>query len=225
MIERLVKNKMPRTQIQNEEIREERKKQIIHSGLELFANNGFHNTSISQIAKQAKISKGLMYNYFSGKGDLLKTIFCDIMENVMDKLNPNHDNEIDDNEVEDFVDNMFNIVIESPRDWKLYFQLMMQHEVMEFLMSENLMDKFAHNQKILFDYFADREFDDPIVDILHFSSVYKGFALQYVFAPELFNNDDIERFKNRIKQIFVKPKREKPNPNIQLDESIGYLLM
>lgn len=224
MTERLVK-KMPKTKSQNQKIREERKSQIIYSALELFANNGYHNSSISQIAKQAKISKGLMYNYFSGKEDLLKTIFCDIMENVMDKLNPNRDNEIDGSEAEVFVDKMFNIVIENPKDWKLYFQLMMQQEVMEFLMSENLMDIFAHNQKILFDYFANREFEDPVVDILHFSSVYKGFALQYVFAPELFNNDDIKRFKNRVKKIFVKPKRDKPNPNIQLNETIEYLLM
>ena len=216
---------MPRTEKQNEEIRVERKKQIIQSALELFANNGYHNTSISQIAKQAKISKGLMYNYFSGKENLLQTLFYDIIENVMEKLNPNHDNEIDDREAEDFIDNMFNLIIESPKDWKLYFQLMLQQEVMEFLMSGNLTKKFVHNQKILFDYFANREFEDPIVDILHFSSVYKGFAMQYVFAPELFNNDDVERFKTRIRKIFLKPKREKPNPNIQLDESIGYLLM
>ena len=42
--------------------------------LKLFAEKGYHATSISQIAVKAKVSKGLMYNYFSSKEDLLDEI-------------------------------------------------------------------------------------------------------------------------------------------------------
>ncbi len=58
-----------------EEIRYERKKQIMNSALHLFATKGFHQTSISSIAKHAQISKGLMYNYFESKDALL----CEII--------------------------------------------------------------------------------------------------------------------------------------------------
>ena len=54
---------MPKTKEQFEEIRNKSKAAIIEAALELFANNGFHNTSITQIAKKAGVSKGLMYNY------------------------------------------------------------------------------------------------------------------------------------------------------------------
>lgn len=47
---------------------------IKQAALELFAEKGYQNTSISDIAKSAGISKGLMYNYFESKEGLLRAI-------------------------------------------------------------------------------------------------------------------------------------------------------
>jgi AcrR family transcriptional regulator len=66
---------MPRTKAQNEEIRNKTRKLIIDSSLKLFANKGFHGTSISDIAKAAGISKGLAYNYFESKQKIVEAIF------------------------------------------------------------------------------------------------------------------------------------------------------
>ncbi|HET6559885.1 MAG TPA: TetR/AcrR family transcriptional regulator, partial [Prolixibacteraceae bacterium] len=65
---------MPRTTVQFEAIREEKRKLILETALELFAENGYHGTSISHITKKAGISKGLLYNYFVSKEDVLKNI-------------------------------------------------------------------------------------------------------------------------------------------------------
>ncbi len=64
----------PRKEEENKKIRQETKKKILFSALELFATNGYHPTSISSIAERAGISKGLIYNYFTGKEDLLKAV-------------------------------------------------------------------------------------------------------------------------------------------------------
>ncbi len=64
----------PRKEEDNKKIRKESKEKILVAALELFAMNGYHPTSISRIAERAGISKGLMYNYFSGKEDLLKEV-------------------------------------------------------------------------------------------------------------------------------------------------------
>ena len=64
----------PRTPKQFEEIREEKKTLIMDVALEHFANEGYHNTTINHIAKHAGISKGLMYNYFESKEELLAEI-------------------------------------------------------------------------------------------------------------------------------------------------------
>ncbi|MEA3317134.1 MAG: TetR/AcrR family transcriptional regulator, partial [Bacteroidota bacterium] len=64
----------PKTKEQYNEIRETTKARIKNEALKLFAENGYHSSSISIIAKKANISKGLMYNYFDNKEDLLKQI-------------------------------------------------------------------------------------------------------------------------------------------------------
>lgn len=56
------------------EMRQRSEEKILNTALELFATNGYKNTSISEIAKKAEISKGLMYNYFESKQALLRAI-------------------------------------------------------------------------------------------------------------------------------------------------------
>jgi len=46
----------------------------------LFAIKGYHNTSIGEIAAEAGFSKGALYNYFSGKEELLLGIFENKLE-------------------------------------------------------------------------------------------------------------------------------------------------
>ena len=53
----------PRTTVQNEIIREERKAQILDAALHVFAEEGYHSASVSKVARRAEISKGLMYNF------------------------------------------------------------------------------------------------------------------------------------------------------------------
>ncbi len=51
--------------------KDQRKREIALAALELFAQNGFEATSVSQIAEAAGISKGSIYLYFSSKEDLI----------------------------------------------------------------------------------------------------------------------------------------------------------
>lgn len=46
------------------------KDKILQAALALFAEKGFHTTSVSQIAEAAGVSKGLTYNYFESKEKL-----------------------------------------------------------------------------------------------------------------------------------------------------------
>lgn len=77
---------MPRTKKQFEKIRNEKIELIKNSALKLFAENGYHSTSISKIAKSAKISKGLIYNYFESKESLLHDIMFSGLKDFTDSL-------------------------------------------------------------------------------------------------------------------------------------------
>lgn len=56
---------------QLENIRNERKIQIMKAALKVFAENGLKLTKISSIAKEAGISHGLVYHYFKSKEEVL----------------------------------------------------------------------------------------------------------------------------------------------------------
>lgn len=62
---------MPRTPEEYERIRQLAKENIRMAAMELFISKGYHATSVSDVAKKAGISKGLLYNYYKGKEDLL----------------------------------------------------------------------------------------------------------------------------------------------------------
>ncbi len=58
-----------------------KKKNILDTSAELFASQGFYNTSTLQIAKEAKVTEPLIYYHFKGKED----IFSIIIEEVFQK--------------------------------------------------------------------------------------------------------------------------------------------
>lgn len=61
----------PRTEKQLAAHRKAKRDQIVSEALYLFATRGYFNTSISDIAKEVKMSKGLLYSYFENKEQLL----------------------------------------------------------------------------------------------------------------------------------------------------------
>lgn len=197
----------PRTTKQNKEIREIKRKQILDTALNLFSDSGFHATSISKIAKEAGISKGLMYNYFDSKEALLFAIVDEISTEIMDMMNPDHDDEITTQEMEDFFTLMFDSLNEKREHWKLYYQITMQKDVLEYLTEQSKSEKTVKNNQLIAKYFMER-FENPQVEMLLFSSIFKGFSMQYVFAPEMFNQQMIDDFKAKLISLIVKEKMQ-----------------
>ncbi|GAB3527045.1 TetR/AcrR family transcriptional regulator [Pontibacter brevis] len=58
-----------------QEKREKSKRLLADTALKLFSEKGFAATSIRNIASEAGVSLGLMYNYFTSKEELLQEIF------------------------------------------------------------------------------------------------------------------------------------------------------
>ncbi len=66
---------MPKTKEQNDLIKDERRKQILATALKSFCCIGFDATKIDDIAKQAGISHGLLYHYFTTKEEMFFELF------------------------------------------------------------------------------------------------------------------------------------------------------
>lgn len=54
--------------------RRDRREEILQTSLHLFAEKGFHGTSMRDIARTANITEGLIYHYFASKRDLFRAI-------------------------------------------------------------------------------------------------------------------------------------------------------
>ena len=113
----------PRTAEQFKEIRKEKKEIILNSALEIFAEQGFHGASISKIAQHANISKGLIYNYFESKEDLLKEIIFNGLDEMFVFFDPNHDGKLTKDECIYFINEIFKLISENYKFWKLYFSV------------------------------------------------------------------------------------------------------
>ena len=50
---------------------EERKRQILTAAVKIFAAKGYERATIADIAKEAGMAEGSIYNYFKNKSDLL----------------------------------------------------------------------------------------------------------------------------------------------------------
>ena len=124
---------MPRTEEQYKDIREQKKALIKETAMELFAQKGFSGTSMSLIAKQAGISKGLIYNYFTNKEDLIKTIIIDGFKIIIDVFDTNKDGVLTDEEMVFFLKGTSSILKENTSFWKLYLIVMMQADVMKLI--------------------------------------------------------------------------------------------
>lgn len=216
----------PRTEEQFEAIRNTKKQLILDTALTLFAEHSYHNTSISKIATKAGISKGLIYNYFKSKEDLLQHIFMQIMDNMDLKVNPVEKDEYKHEEAEAFFDSMFSMMCDNPNEWKLYMQLSVQSDVLAFLMKSMSEHQYDHMQASILHFFSVQEYEDPEVAILLFASIVKGFVLQYAFAPEMFPQETVDRFKQKIKDLFIYnlPKK-KTIKDLELDEQKRFFLL
>lgn len=64
------------TQVKNQALVEQRRRQIVDAAVTLFIQNGFHKTTTRQIAQAAGISIGSLYEYIETKEDVLYLV-CD----------------------------------------------------------------------------------------------------------------------------------------------------
>src|SRR5919197_3927757 len=63
-----------------------KRERILRAAIEVFAQSGYFNAKVSEIAKAAGVADGTIYLYFDGKEDLLITIFREHTRNYLQSL-------------------------------------------------------------------------------------------------------------------------------------------
>ncbi len=175
----------PRTQEQFEEIRENRKFQIMEVALELFANQGYYATSISSIAKKAGISKGLMYNYFSSKEELVRGIVYSGFEQMISLFDPERDGVLTKEEIEYFINGSFQMVQDNLQFWKFFMALMLQPSVSN-IVSEIYAEVIPRIMETFKGYLISMGVKDPEMEAWFYGALMDGISLNYVLNPDHF---------------------------------------
>jgi AcrR family transcriptional regulator len=210
----------PRSPQQFQEIREEKMTLIMDVALQHFANEGYHSTTISHIAKHAGISKGLMYNYYESKEALLRAIVHRSVNEIYDYFDTDRNGYLSEEEFEYFI-RKINIVLREKRSfWRLLMQLLMQNDVREqFMKAFPVSDSLIHPgnepgdnrypskmMKMISDYFLRKkekmdEKYDPESEISMFLITLKGFAITSIYS-DYKDDEHNEMAINRIIELF-----------------------
>lgn len=64
----------------------DKRQRILDAALRAFAEQGFYNTKISDVANYANVADGTIYLYFKNKDDLLISLFEDRMDWIIDRV-------------------------------------------------------------------------------------------------------------------------------------------
>ena len=186
----------PRSEEDFKTIRSNRKAAIVDAAMELFAEHGFHGASMNLLAKKAGISKGLVYNYFSNKEELIKEVIQQGTEKMFGSF-VLPAGTFTSKDIESLIDQNFDLLDESPRYWQLYFSVIMQPGVMNLAM-ESIMNILTPLMEKLGTYFKNKGFKEFEKEAYFIGSLLDGISLNYLYNKEIYPRDYAIK---RIKEI------------------------
>ena len=182
----------PRSEEQFAQIREERKHQILDAALHVFAEDSYHGASMSAVAKRAKVSKGLIYNYFKSKEEILVSLVVDVFDEVVVQLDLNLDQPLDKDGFIKVIEKSVDEVVNNPQRWKLYMSLSFQPDVMPILM-EQMMPKIQPFMIAVNNYFMGKGYEDPMTMMRYYSAVLDGVQMHILMDPDNFPIEKVKK--------------------------------
>ncbi|MDM5306296.1 TetR/AcrR family transcriptional regulator [Peribacillus frigoritolerans] len=192
---------MPRTPEENDRIRQASKEKIRAAAMELFIKQGYYATSISDIAKQAGISKGLLYNYYTGKEELLSEMVEARIKEVVEVMEEAFTLNTPREQLEHIINGAIDNIHQKPEVHRFYLHLQTQPESDEDLIkySHLIIEENARQFEFQCKIFESMGETDPRKRSLYFSSVLQGIMLMISTYQQGF---PIEEIKNQIIREF-----------------------
>lgn len=184
----------PKTKEQYEEIRRKSRETIKEVALELFAYQGYHSTSISKIAKEAGVSKGLMYNYFDSKEALLHDIIMEAVE-VGERLMEDHLDESGSarDQLRALTEGSLNMIRDNSHYWQLLTSLAFQPNILED-MASMLEEKTEATLQRIQSLFEDLGAPDPEKEALLYGAVLDGIVMHYFQMGEQYPLEEMKQY-------------------------------
>ena len=184
----------PRTVEEFDKIRQQSRANIKNAALELFGTYGFHATSVSKIAKAAGISKGLMYNYFESKEDLLHAIIIEKMEETEEWWQDILKTEMPAFEkLKLTTEKTIEVVAGDVHHWQLLTSLAFQPEIMKGL-EDVLGKKQVELMGQLVAIFTELGWEDPLKEAFFYGAFMDGMFFHYLQMTETYPLEDMKNY-------------------------------
>ena len=188
----------PRTSEQYKEIRESKRNLILESALKLFAKHGVFHTTVNMIAQDAGISKGLMYNYFKSKEDLLHSVVLQGINKFLVLFDPDHDGVLTKSELIYFIEETFRTIQNDIKFWKIYFSILSRPQVLK-IVGDKFWEVINPAFKMLENYFIRNNFKNPEIETQFFEALMNGICMNYILDPD---NFPLEEIKQKVIELY-----------------------
>jgi AcrR family transcriptional regulator len=175
---------------------------LLQAALKVFATNGYHGSSVADIAKEARVSKALFYHYFASKKDLLILFakqrleeWTPLIENLETIQDPK-------NRIVFLIDFVLN-ELETRPDWlrflnMLYLSTEGTAAIQEALLKyQELFGRLFSAERQLY---QDLGYKDPEEEATYLRSVLQGISLEYLLSG---SNYPLQNMKKKIIQRYV----------------------
>lgn len=186
---------MPRTQEENDRIRKRTKEKIRDAAMELFMRKGYHATSIEDVSKHAQVSKGLLYNYYKGKEELLETMVEERIGELIQVMEKADALETPAEQLKYIVEGAIDNVRQFPELFRFYLHLQTQPESDEVVAKYGklLVEESSRQFQIQCRIFERMGAADPVERSLYFSSALQGIMLMISTYPDQFPVEAMQR--------------------------------
>ena len=183
----------PRSKELSRRMKAESRSAIISAALELFAKKGFSATTTEQIAKKAKVSKGLIFTHFATKQEILLTIIDEEFGRLMLNFYEDAEARSPKERFIFLVDSWVNILKNKPLLVRLTLQLNLDDEYRKLMKKKGKQYVEIYFEKTRA-FLIQLGSKNPDLDSYLLSVLFDGFASNYTVAPDLFPIDAIKDY-------------------------------
>lgn len=196
----------PRTPQENEKIRAQTSSRLLEGALKVFAKQGYHASTMADVAQAAGVSKGLAYHYFESKEELLVSLAELRLKQYLPLLKGLTEIEDAEERLLFLVNFVMKEIVEKCEELRFYNALYLHADGVRAI--EKAMQKyqeqfdrqFAAEEQLL----KDLGFKNPALEAVFLRSTLQGIALEYILSP---HDYPLKKIKEMLISRYKKEKK------------------
>jgi AcrR family transcriptional regulator len=170
---------------------------LLEAAVLVFSKSGYHAGSMAQIAKAAKLSKGLAYHYFDNKEALLVALAEKRLQEMLPLVQGLESIQNPQERLSFLVDFVLMELVEKTEKLRFFNSIYLNADGVRAI--ELAMKKYQDQFERLFraerKLYSDLGFPDPDMEAVFLRSLLQGISLEYMLGPKDY---PLEQMKNKL---------------------------